>query len=225
MKTFVLKKTPGKIRTKSQLLAQGMIASGSNAKPKRVTEVEVILELNPTDCMSAVESLFPGARDYLKIASAQEGFKGEDRSARTKLPEMAVEIFYADEPEPVIRMAIATVKARAVLKVGVSEKAESKLIIKPRGKLTDPELVQLVQLLEADIRVSMEPSQVDIGESEFLSQSGETKEKGKGKGKGKAAKSEAVETVPDGEKPKAAKLGLVYDANAGGGLKGKADAG
>lgn len=138
-------------------------AGGVNAKPTRMTEVELHLEVNVTDCMKQVEDLFPGADNYCKtVAGLEKACKGEDRSARTKLPEMDVTVWYGADTDPVFTSQASPVKARVQLKV--NEDGDGKIIIKPRVRLNNKALTDMAQLIKAEVKVSMEPSQMDLSE-------------------------------------------------------------
>ena len=163
-------------------------AAGVNAKPTRMTEVELHLEVNVTECMKQVEDLFPGADVYCKqVAGMEKACKGEDRSARTKLPEMDVTVWYGADTDPVFTSQASPIKARVQLKV--NEDGEGKLIIKPRVRLNNKSLTDMAQLIKAEVKLSMEPSQMDLSEQQIP---GHEKPQGK-KGKGRSATLHAVD--------------------------------
>lgn len=160
---MLLTKVAGVIKPRTVFLNAVTAAAGANAKPTRVTEVELLLELDVTNSLKAIDALFPGADEYAKLVAGREKqCKGEDRTARTKLPEMNVRIFYGDDAEPAVDSQACPVKARPQLKV--NEDGEARMIVKPRCKLANKQLTEMAQLIGADVRVTMEPAQVDLAD-------------------------------------------------------------
>jgi len=157
---FELDMCPATLRPRSTLIAAATMPRGENAKVEKVTEVQLHIELEVDACAKQVEFLFPGAKEYCQIVAGLDHAKGEDRSARTKLPEMNLGIFYREKP--VFAQTNTVIKSRAQLKV--DDQGEAKLILRPRVKVTGKELAELAQLIEADIRVTMEPTQMDLSE-------------------------------------------------------------
>lgn len=187
MHEFRLEKVPAVIKPGTQLLQAVTVAGGANASPRKVTEVKLVLEINVTDCPASVEFLFPGAKVYMDTVAGLEHAKGEDRTARTKLPEMNVRVWYGDgTDEPVFDLAACSVKSRAQLRV--DEDGAGKLIIRPCGKFTNKQLADMAQLISADVRVSMEPSQMDLSDVVIAEPAG-----GKKKGRGKKADLKVVD--------------------------------
>ena len=160
---FKLERVPATIKPGTAFKDAVTAAHGADAKPKRMTEVELHLEVDVSECPDAVEDLFPGADAYCKtVAGLEKQCKGEDRSARTKLPEMNVLVWYGTEAEPVVDCQACSVKSRVLLKV--NEDGDGKIIIKPRVRLDNKQLTGMAQLIKADVRVSMEPAQVDLSD-------------------------------------------------------------
>lgn len=197
--TFKLNRTYATLKPGTSFKDAVTAAGGVNAKPQRMTEVELNLEVDVTECMTAVEDLFPGADVYCKqVAGMEKACKGEDRSARTKLPEMDVTLWYGTDPDPVFVSKSSPVNARVQLKV--NEDGDGKIIIKPRVRLDNKQLTGMAQLIKANVYVSMEPSQMDLADAEIPN--GEDKpedgsNKSRGKKKGHAAQLKAVPNEAD----------------------------
>jgi hypothetical protein len=190
---FKLDHVPAVIKPGTSFKDAVTAAGGVNAKPTRMTEVELHLEVNVTECMKQVEDLFPGADAYCKmVAGLEKTCKGEDRSARTKLPEMDVTVWYGADTDPVFMSQASPIKARVQLKV--NEDGDGKIIIKPRVRLNNKALTDMAQLIKAEVKVSMEPSQMDLAEKD-IPEPAEDKSKKK---KGRAAQLHATES--DAEK-------------------------
>ena len=164
MPTFKLTEAPTTIRPRSQLLAAATMPRGKNAKPEKVTEVELLLEVEVDNCIKETEYLFPDAKKYCDMVASLEHAAGEDRITRTKLPEMNVVISY--DGEVIFDQLNCPVKARPQLKV--DKKGEAKLILKPRIKATGKELALIAGFIDADVRLSMEPTQTDLSEDGAL---------------------------------------------------------
>jgi len=161
MKRFELDNIPAQIKPGgSKWLAAATQPRGPEGEPTQITEHEIHFILKMDDCEGQVEYLFTNAKQFCQMVAGQEHNKGEDRTSRTKLPEMNITILYKDEE--VFAQKNVTVKARPQLRVG--HKGDAQLIIKPRLKFTSDELNRVVGLIGADTRVSMEPTQVDHSE-------------------------------------------------------------
>lgn len=174
---FKLVKVPATIKPGTSFKDAVTAAHGADARPKRMTEVELHLEVDVTECMGAVEDLFPGAEGYCKVvAGLEKQCKGEDRSSRTKLPEMNVSIWYGSDADPVVACEASPVKSRVQLKV--NEDGDGKIVIKPRVRLNDKQLTGMAQLIKAEVYLSMEPSQVDLAEVVIPEPSSGKKKKG-----------------------------------------------
>lgn len=179
MQEFRLERVPAVIKPGTQLMQAVTVAGGANASPRKVTEVKLVLEINVTDCPGTVEFLFPGAKVYMDTVAGLEHAKGEDRTARTKLPEMNVRVWYGEEAEPVFDLAACSVKSRAQLRV--DEDGGGKLILRPCGKFTNKQLADMAQLISADVRVSMEPAQMDLADVVIADPQSGKKKRGRGK--------------------------------------------
>jgi hypothetical protein len=180
MQEFKLERVPAVIKPGTQLMQAVTVAGGANASPRKVTEVKLVLEIDVTACPKALEFLFPGADVYMKTVAGLEHAKGEDRTARTKLPEMNVRVWYGEgTDEPVFDLAGCPVKSRAQLKV--DEDGNGKLILRPCGKFTNKQLADMAQLISADVRVSMEAAQMDLAEVTMAEPPDGKKKKGRGK--------------------------------------------
>jgi len=161
MKRFELDNIPAQIKPGgSKWLAAATQPRGDEGKPTQITEHEIHFILNMDDCEDQVEFLFANAKQFCQMVAGEEHNKGEDRTARTKLPEMNITILYKNGV--VFSQKNVTVKARPQLRVG--HKGDAHLVIKPRLKFTDAELAKVAGLIGADTRVSMEPTQVDHSE-------------------------------------------------------------
>jgi hypothetical protein len=190
MSDFKLENVPGVIKPRTVLLQAVTVATGTNAVPKKVTEVELLLELDVSACAKAVEHLFPGADMYMKTVAGLEHAKGEDRVARTKLPEMNVRVWYGTDTEPVFDLMGCPIKARPQLKV--DENGNGRLVLKPRGKFSNKQLADMAQLISADVRVTMDPAQMDMAELTM-----EEPEKKRGRGRPKKAELRVVDDGSD----------------------------
>lgn len=166
----------------SRALAAATQPRGKDGKATKITELELVLHVNVSDHLKALEPVFPGADVYCKlVAGAEKECKGEDRTARTKLPDADLRIWYGDDKEPVVSLSGCPVKSRLVLRVGV--KGEATLVIKPRVKLSRSELGDVLDLLSGDCRLDMEPSQQTLPLAS--AEGGEAEDGGKKGKKGK----------------------------------------
>lgn len=161
---FKLTDAHGTIRPKSQLIAAATMPRGPQAKPSKVTEVELLLELEVDGCIEQTEWLFPGAKLFCQTIASLEHAKGEDRTSRTKLPEMNLTVAY--DGKVIFEQSNCPVKKRPQLRV--DKDGEAKLILKPRVKCNSKELAQLANMIEADCRFSMEATQTDMSEDTTL---------------------------------------------------------
>lgn len=145
---------------------------GENGKPTPVTEMELVFELDLSEVETQADYLFPGIRQHCQMVAGLEHYKGETRTARTKLPEMNIVIDYKDDE--VFAQGNTVIKKPAQLKIG--HKGDAKMVIKVRVKLTAKEQTALSSKMGADIRISMEPTTQDLSEdTELVSANGQKK--------------------------------------------------
>lgn len=179
-----------------KVLTAATAPKGANARPTKVTEVEMVIEVNAENQMKAIEAIFPGVDTYCKqVAGLEQECKGEDRTARTKLQNASIKIWYGDDKDPAADVVDCPINAKAKLRVGTD--GEAVLVLKPRMKLTNGELTAVAQLLAADVRIDLEPCQQSFAETgddegEEAGDGEDGEKKGKGKGRGKKAEGATV---------------------------------
>lgn len=165
---FSLTRAPAVIRPGTSVNATSSVAVGPEARPVRVTEMTLLLHVDPTKNLSEIEPLFPGCKVFCDSIAGDDEAAGEDRTTRAKVPEMSLAISYqgADAAEGkehvVAEWPVAVIKSKPQLRIG--EKGEARLVLRCRVKMTDAQLVAVLPLVEADIRVSMKAAQMDISE-------------------------------------------------------------
>jgi hypothetical protein len=156
-KAFKLNNVPAVLRS-VHVINASTIPMGERAKPTKVFEVELVLDIDPVDAMSGVEFLFLDADAWCKMVAGTEGENaGEDRHARTKLPDQDMVLTYGEKKDmTTVASGVAAIKKKAVL--GVNDEGKVKLVLKPRVKLEASQMVEACMLIEADMRVSMTES-------------------------------------------------------------------
>ena len=148
-------------------------ASEEGGKVRPVAEVELNLELGHIDGNGVVDSsfnaaiakLWPGVDEMTKLIAADEDRPGCDLSARGKLVDMTIDID-ALPPEdrngakPVFHLERAVCASRPKLKV--DEDGMEVLVLRFRSKFDKAALQTLITYIEADVWVTMVPSQVEM---------------------------------------------------------------
>lgn len=150
-------------------LKSTMMPMGQGAKPTRVTEVQLEMELIvEKDDFKKISWLFSDI-DLKKVGQTIAGDDsrgGLKMTANTNLPPMNFKLFHDDKE--VFDRTDCKVKAKPVLQF--MENGDAKLLIKPKVKLVDKEMVQVLSIIDADVKVSTEKTQVDMSEETKLAQ-------------------------------------------------------
>lgn len=148
-----------------QIHGQATVPVGEKAKPTKMADVQLTLHLDVTEHMKLVEKLFPACDVQAKTIAGREECKGEVRKTNTKLGDMCVSIFYGADNEPVVR-GVCDVKSAPQLHT--SEDGNGKLVLKPRLQVPVNDVDSLCELINADVRVTMEPAQMDLSDATVL---------------------------------------------------------
>lgn len=206
MAEFRLVSMPGKLCPGSKLLEHSTAPVGPGAKGVDVTEVHMLLELEPKAThMKQLEYLFPGTDIYCKTVAGLDHAKGEDRTARTKLEDNISLVLCMPDGEEFARFDMASIKSRPQLKI--NDEGDAKLIIRPHVRVPDKMLPLLVGMTGADMLVSVDPAQQELPMSTTVTGQGgdkqpaaDTKAKGGKGGKTKPptrkAKDKAAKDAP-----------------------------
>jgi hypothetical protein len=141
---------------------------GPDGKPATVTEVQLELELEAVEALSAIGWLFNDI-DLKKLGQSIAG--DDDRggiklTAHTKLPAMNFALYYPEEDDPIFDRSECVVTSKPQLKY--TETGDATLLLRPKVKLTDKELPRVCKMIDADIRVSTEKTQSDMSEDTRL---------------------------------------------------------
>ena len=157
MSTFELVDAVCLLKPNAQLVSAGTVSRGG--KSVKTVDVKAVIEVDVSDDIAkGIDFLFPGISMYLKSVASLEHYKGEDRSSRTSLPEMNIDIHYNESL--VLSKKNCPIKGRAQLKI--NKEGEAKLILRPLMKLDESELPALAEYIDSDLRVTCEPMQIDI---------------------------------------------------------------
>ena len=200
---FKLDRLPGIIK-RMQVLTASTVPD-KEGRPVQMVEVEFLLEVNATNGLKELHSLFPNADVIASMVAGDDDMPGQDVTARGKLGEMALLIHYGAEKDPVVEIAHTLVKSRPQLKI--DENGNAKLIIKPRGKLNAKGMTEAWKMLLADGFISVLEAQVDLDDfikgEEEKEKTAKAKKESAPKGKGKAAKEKKATTADElfGEDP------------------------
>lgn len=193
--TLRLNRVPAVIKPGSSIKDATTSATSESAKPTRFTEVELHLEVDVSQCIKAMEALFPGADAMCKLIAAEsQENKGLDLRARTGLPEMNVKIWYGDETEPAVDVVDSPIKAKVSMRI--DQDGDAKIILKPRVKLNNKQLTDMVQLVKAEVKLSLEPSQMLIPSEAMPLDDGESAGKKSKSGKKAELKAPVLDQDP-----------------------------
>lgn len=149
---------PAFVKSGIKILKTTMLAKGPKADPVHVSEVELTLTINVTDCVNGIVWLFPGIVEYLRGISGIPGYAGEQRVSNAVLPEGRMT--FSLENGEVVFSGLAFCKSKAKLKI--DDGYEVELTLKPRIKVTSDELVAVCGLTSSDVSVDIEPAQLEI---------------------------------------------------------------
>lgn len=174
---FRLDKVPAVIRPRTTMLGASTAPVGKDAKPVKVTEVQMTLSIKADGCMKTMELLFPTADSCAKIVAGQSDSTGMVLQANAKVPDSSIVMHY--EGKPVLDMPMAVMKSKPQLRI--DSDGNSTLLLRPRVKLTSKQLVEMSELIMADVTVSVLPAQMDISDMTVLASAelGEPKKRGK----------------------------------------------
>lgn len=137
---------------------------GKSGKPTKVSEVELELEIDAREILGDLEWLFPNAEVFGQMAAGLDQFRGETRTSKARLGTINLEISY--DGRTVIDLNNCQIKKKPKLDFRLG--GETFLFLSPIVKLTGAELASLAELVEADVRISIEPTQVDLAETTHL---------------------------------------------------------
>lgn len=173
MRKFEIENIPGRIRP-SKLGKSTTEATGSNGSVKNVSEVQVQMELGDVEgdrtvgesFGEALEAIWPGIDKILYAVEENEDQSGFDLTARSKLPELTLDIWPTDRTKDDSNALVHTSSARCISKpkLKVGEDGDCVLVLKLLIKLDKTALSKVAQHIDADVWVSATPSQVDITE-------------------------------------------------------------
>lgn len=144
---------------------QATVPTGPNAKPTKMADVQLTLHLNVTEHMKLVEKLFPACDVQAKTIAGRDECKGEVRKTNTKLGDMHVSVFYGKDESPVVA---STCEVRSAPQLHTSEDGEGKLVLKPRFQIPVKDVDSLCELINADVRVTFIPAQLDLSDATVL---------------------------------------------------------
>lgn len=153
---FKFDKLAAKLKPNASIISAGTQSRGGSAV--KTADVKIITEISIDKDAKGVEFLFPGLDLYLKEVAGLEHYKGEDRASRTSLPEMNVEIFYGEDS--IFEQTNCPIKGKPTVKI--NKAGEAILVLRILTKLSSTELAKLAEHIDADIRLSLSPAQVDL---------------------------------------------------------------
>ena len=179
---FTLSNTKGHLRP-SKLLRHTAEATGKRGTIARVTEVEIVLDLEVStkEDWRAVDQLWPNVDKMAKLVAGEDDRGGMDLTARSKLPDMTIDVFgespYVEDKQgnklgdvkdrtALVHLSVCPPRGRAKLRI--DEKGEGLLTLKFRGRFKALALGQIVKFLESEVWISMEAAQVDMSEETQL---------------------------------------------------------
>lgn len=137
---------------------------GKNGKPTKVSEVELELEIKADEILGDLEWSFPGSEEFSKAVASLDHFRGETRTSKAKLGPINLTLSY--DGEIVVDLTNCPVKKKP--KLDFRTDGEAFFFVSPIVKVTGSELASIAELVEADLRVSLEPTQTDLAETTEL---------------------------------------------------------
>jgi hypothetical protein len=151
-------------RKKLSVLLATVAPRGAGGTPTRVSEVELELEIAADHYLEDLEALFPGLVGYGAEVSTIDTYRGETRTSKAKIDPVNVRIDYRGAV--VVEVGNAPVNRKA--RIDFAPGGTATLRIAPVLKVDGAELVKLAELVEADIRVTISPAQLDLLDSVTL---------------------------------------------------------
>lgn len=149
----------------SHLRTKSTQPTGPDAEPESVVETEVVLEIDVSekDALRNIEFLFPNhdtiAKQIAGMDMDGDGAAGEERTSRRRLGNLNITVAY-DGKNVLVLKDCPVGKAT---KIKTDHDGNSKLILKPRAKLSTAQLDALCGLLGGvDVRVLAQVAQTDL---------------------------------------------------------------
>lgn len=139
--------------------SQSTVPHGKSAKPVKCADVQVTLYLDASDHMKLVEKLFPACDVQAKTIAGRDECKGEVRKTNTKLGDMQVAIAYGGG-----QVIDTTCEVKSAPQLHINEDGNAKLVVKPRFQIPVKDVESLLEVINADVTVSLQPAQVDLSD-------------------------------------------------------------
>ncbi len=192
---FKLSNVPCMLKTFSSK-GTSLQAAGVDQQSKTRAKLELVLEVNVTECPKDVESLFPMLDSGLKIVSGLEkSNKGFTMNARTKLENQCITLRYSGD-KSVETFVCLDAPIKKAPTVRVNEDGDAVMVLKVTVLAEDRELATLAHWCpNATLTVTCESVQIDHSIDQVPA------EKPK-RGKGKKAEDGALFIADDGAEHK-----------------------
>lgn len=145
-------------RKKLSVLLATVSPRGAGGKPTRVSEVELELEIAADHYLQDLDFLFPGIASYGVEVSTIESYRGETRTSKAKIDPVNVRIDYRGAV--VVEVGNAPINRKP--RIDFAPGGVATLRIAPTVKVDGAELVRLAELVEAEIKVTITPAQLDL---------------------------------------------------------------
>lgn len=157
-----LDNAPAIIRPRTTILTTTTSPVGKNAKPVPVIEVQMVIEVDVSGMWKQLP-MFPNADVIANTIAGQDDGGGMVINSGAKLIDSAMTIKCGSD---VVFDGAVTIKAK--LQLRIDGNGNGRLIVRPRARLTEEQLVTLTKCTNADAVVSMSPAQLDISDMTLL---------------------------------------------------------
>lgn len=144
---------------------QATIPIGPQAKPTKCVDLALTLHVDTSEHMREVDKLFPASDVQAKTIAGREECKGEVRKTNTRLADMFVCVRYGKQT-----VIEAACEIKSAPQLHISEDGNAKLVLRQRIQVPVSEVGGLLELLGADVRVTIEPAQMDLSDQTTLAE-------------------------------------------------------